>query len=266
MAKPQFFPKIKAVEEILLPQIKPSCGPLFLTTSLERAKGNVADSASFGLIYTGKKTLLVTCYHVWNDFVARREKNPDFKLCTCLDQKTPIELCTLFDGTKLRPIDQNKELDIATFDFTPFLSACTDQHFFRIGTGEENQLKEQDPVAIIGYPGKHRSEWDDGIKYGRVPYLGFAASISGHKIMVDFTRMMSQQRELTIKKGDDKNALGGVSGGPCFLVKRDYEPVLIGFVTEHINFSMAEVNFLQITSSKCIDENGKITPSDSFCR
>ena len=62
----------------------------------------------------------------------------------------------------------------------------------------------------------------------------------------------------------DARTFGGVSGGPCFVVRRDYEPYLIGFVTEHVGFSSVEDNFLQLTTSNCINEDGTIKPASSF--
>jgi hypothetical protein len=117
-------------------------------------------------------------------------------------------------------------------------------------------LKEGSTIAIVGFPGKHRKELDEGISYGRNPYIGFASSICGYKFLVDFTRMMTLEGELVFKRGQ-KN-YGGVSGGPCFIVRPDYEPFLIGFVTDHLSFGSVDDNFIKITMSTCINEDGTI--------
>jgi len=263
MTKPEFIPTVKEVESILLPKIKPSGGPLFFATSLKEARGHVLDSGSFGLVDTGKKKLLVTCHHVWNDFLKQRAKHSKCKLCVCLDERSPVVFSEFADGTKIEPIDQNKELDIATFDMSPFLSACKGRRFFKLDTGVGGQLKEQDAVAIIGYPGKFRTELEEGISFGNVPHIGFASSISGYFFVMDFTRMMSINRELDMHHKSEKHQYGGISGGPCFMFGRDYEPVLVGIVSDNLKFSFGELDIIKITSTSCIDEDGKLRPAAS---
>jgi hypothetical protein len=145
----------------------------------------------------------------------------------------------------------------------PFRAACEkDISFFIPNCGSVSALKEQDAVAIIGFPGKYRDDADEGIYFTREPYIGFASSISGYKMMVDFTTMMSPDRELTVKQDDKKPATSGVSGGPCFVVRPDYEPYLVGFVTDHLKFS--ESNFVQLTTSNCINDDGTLKSASSF--
>jgi hypothetical protein len=69
-------------------QVEPYSGPIFFTKSLKTPLGNVTNNGSFGLVDTGKRKLLVTCHHVWQRFQEERGKEPELKMCICLD--TPV--------------------------------------------------------------------------------------------------------------------------------------------------------------------------------
>jgi hypothetical protein len=262
MTKPEFIPKLREIQSFVIPQIKQALGPLFFATSLEKKKGNVIDNGSFAYVGTHKKNLLVTCHHVWNGFLEERAKKPGLRLCACFDDRTPIPFCTLPDGTENKPIDQDKQLDIATFDMKPFEHYVRDKNCFFPNHFPQSIVNQNDAVAIIGCPGKQRIDLGHAVGWGRQPYIGFVSEISGFKIKVDFTRMMSLNREMTINPKDEKPATSGTSGCPCFVFRADYKPYLIGFVTEqHIQFR----NEVQITCANCISEDGTLKSPMSFC-
>ena len=262
----RFIPKPEQIKIRALPFIKSACGPLFFATSLEKGKGNVVDNGSFALVGTSKKDLLVTCYHVWNGFLNKRKENPGLKLCACFDDKYPVPICTLPDGTENKPIDKNEKLDIAVFDLEPFKAYCGKHKMCAILNSEQQiQIKEKDAVGIVGHPGRFRVEVEQGISFGREPYVGFISSISGYKFLVDFTRVMDFDRNLLVKKWDKENAVtGGISGSPCFFIQPNYQPSLIGFVTDHVGWESVPENYVQVTMSSCINEDGTLKTADSF--
>jgi len=153
MTKPEFIPKLREIQSLVIPQIKQALGPLFFATSLEKKKGNVIDNGSFAYVGTHQKNLLVTCHHVWNGFLEERAKRPGLKLCGCFDDRTPVPFCTLPDGTENKPIDQDKQLDIATFDMKPFEHYVRGKNFFFPNHIPESIVNQNDAVAIIGCPG-----------------------------------------------------------------------------------------------------------------
>ena len=255
MTKPEFIPKLRQIQSLVIPQIKQALGPLFFATSLTRKKGNVINNGSFAYVATHEKNLLVTNYHVWNGFLEKRKQIPGLKLCGCFDDRYPTPFCTLPDGTENKPIDQDRLLDIATFDMKPFEHYVRQKNFFFSNHIPHSIVNRNDAVAIIGCPGEQRIDLGHAVQWGRQPYIGigFVSEISGFKIMVDFTRMMSLNRKLTINPNDKDPATAGTSGCPCFVFRSDYKPYLIGFVTEHhIQFK----NEVQITCSNCISEDG----------
>jgi hypothetical protein len=261
MSNSEFIPKIKQIQSLVIPEIKQALGPLFFATSLTRKRGNVIDNGSFAYVGTHQKNLLVTCYHVWNGFLEGRTKKPGLKLCGCFDDKTPTEFCTLPDGTANKPIDQDKQMDIAVFDMKPFERYINHKNFFSPNRFPQSIANVNDLVAIIGCPGRQRIDLGHSVFWGRQPYIGIVSEIKDFKIKVDFTRMMSLNRELTINPEDEKPATSGTSGCPCFVFRADYKPYLIGFVTEHhIRFK----NEVEITTAQCINEDGTLKAPMSF--
>jgi hypothetical protein len=65
---------------LIEPMVRQFCGPIFFTHSLEQAEGNITANGSFGLVDTGTKKLLVTCYHVWDEFREAHLKNSDLMM------------------------------------------------------------------------------------------------------------------------------------------------------------------------------------------
>ena len=244
-----------------MPDIKQALGPLFFAKSLGKKKGNVISNGSFTYVGTHQMDLLVTCHHVWDGFLEERKKTPGLKLCGCFDDKYPVPICTLPNGKENKPIDQDKQLDIATFDMKPFAGYVGKKNYFFPNHLPHSIANINDAVAIIGCPGKQRIDLGHAVGWGRQPYIGFISEINGFKIKVDFSKMMSLNRELTINPEDQKPATAGISGCPCFVFRPDYKPYLIGFVTEHhIQFK----NEVQITCANCINEDGTLKSPMSF--
>jgi hypothetical protein len=266
MNETKFIPSIPKLQSDVLPQIKQAFGPLFFATAIEKGQGNVIDNGSFAFVSTKTKLLLVTCYHVWNGFLAAREKNPELKFYACFDDKHSVCICTTIDGTQTKPIDQNEKLDITVFDMEPFQEFLGEQgkNFFYPLTIPVSQLTTNDLVGVIGSPGKQRFETEKGTGFGRQPYFAYVLATSGFTIRVDFTRVMSLDRELTYKQGDKKPATAGVSGGPCFLINTDYKSYLIGIVTDHVCYEGRQDNYLTVTTANCINEDGTLKTPDSF--
>ena len=143
----------------------------------------------------------------------------------------------------------------------PFEHYVRDKNYFFPNHIPQCIVNQNDAVAIIGCPGKQRIDLGHAVGWGRQPYIGFVSEINGFKIKVDFTRMMSLNRELTVNPNDKDPSTAGMSGCPCFVFRPDYKPYLIGFVTEHhIQFK----NEVQITCSSCVNEDGTLKSPMSF--
>ena len=135
---------------VVEPQVRQFCGPIFFTHSLETAVGNVTANGSFGLVDTGGKKMLVTCYHVWKEYQNARRESSDLKMCVCLDQKNPVVFAP--DES----LGEDPILDIATFDMAPLLAVCGGRKFFPLNQNPPPKIAKEDVVYFIGFPGNLR--------------------------------------------------------------------------------------------------------------
>jgi hypothetical protein len=230
-----FTPTKFDMEFLIEQEIRPYCGPIFFARSLESADGNITANGSFGLIDTGQKKILVTCHHVWKDFQNAVDKDPDLNLCVCLDRNPPV----ILDQGQL--IDQDKQLDIATFDIEPLLAACVGRKFYPLNQNSACRLKNGDPLAFVGYPGKFRSATDEGVQFGRMLHGVSVSDVSNLRVAAKISK-----------------AHGGISGTPCFLVRSGKPSLLVGFATEE------GFGILWFTHAHCLNVDGTINKMPNF--
>jgi hypothetical protein len=243
MAEPISSSIVNDATFLVLPRIKPSCGPLFFTHSLAVAAGNVSANGSFGLVNTGKKKLLVTCYHVLEEFRELTSEKPDLMLCVALTNVPEVlNLKNL--------IDENKQLDLASFDMEPMLSACEGREFFQVNCEHIHRVRKGDKLAFVGYPGRNRIETERAIFWGTTPHLLIAEDVSNYSMVAKTSRVMNLDRELLSERYE--NPYGGISGSPCFLVQKYSSVELVAFVTEHLN----DLQIMKFTSLNCLKSDG----------
>jgi hypothetical protein len=231
------------VRNVAIPQIKPSCGPIFFAESLEIAAGNVKDSGSFGLINTGKKKLLVTCHHVVEGFRDLKSKQPKLMLCLALGI-TP-EVLNL-DAL----IDEDKELDLAVFDMAGMMQIPRERVFFPFDCKQKCNVAKENVLLVIGYPGRHRVEFDKAIYWGTTPHLSIASDVTERNIYSSTQRMVNLNRQRL--SGIYENPYGGVSGSLCFVLQKDFRPQLVGVVSKHAMETMT------ITRLQCLRSDGML--------
>jgi len=231
------------VRDVAIPQIKPSCGPIFFTESLEIAAGNIEGSGSFGLINTGKKKLLVTCHHVVEGFRELKCKKPKLMLCLALGI-TP-ELLNL-DAL----IDEDKELDLAVFDMAGITHFARERVFFPFDSKQKCNVAKDHVLLAIGYPGRNRVEFDKAIYWGTTPFLSIATDVTERKIYSSTHRMVNLGRQRLSEI--HKNPYGGLSGSLCFALRKNFRPQLVGVVSEHAMETMT------ITRLQCLKSDGML--------
>lgn len=189
---------------VVEPKVRQFCGPLFFTDSLETPSG-VSNNGSFGLVDTGSKKLLVTCYHVWEGFQEARKKNSDLKMCVCLNWGPFVVL----DAEKL--VAKDEKLDIATFDMEHLSSVCDKRKFYPLHQNPpRKKLGRGDMLLFVGFPGHFRRVENGALGFGRQGFvIGVADSYcNGFKFV-------SNIKSLNVKP----DVLSGISGSPCFLVR-----------------------------------------------
>ncbi len=230
---------------IIEPQISPYCGPLFFARSLETAVGNVVANGSFGLVDTGKKKLVVTCCHVWDDYQNLRKSDSELRMLICLDRKPPVVL------DSIAPIDQDPKLDIATFDAASLQGACGDRKFYPLNLNPPPRIHKGEKLAFIGYPGRFRSETELGVHFGRFAYGVNVSDLSGLSVIADISIMRFIYDQSPILQ-DSPNQHGGISGSPCFLVRNQRKPQLVAFATS------VGLDLIHLTHVHCLNPDGTI--------
>jgi hypothetical protein len=224
---------------VIEPYVRQYCDPIFFTKSLESAKGNITANGSFGFVDTGTKKVLVTCRHVWDEFQKAKLHDADLKMGICLGITNPV----LFDPSE--PIDQNQELDLATFDISGTDLSNVGRKFYPLSHNPPRSVSKDDRIFFIGFPGKGREvrDSDGALGFVRAPFAVLVIDVSPMKFFVDISGLSLPPKEF-----------GGISGCPCFLVRRQRPPLLVGFATSCWS------DVLSVTHAKCINRDGSLAP------
>ncbi|MGD0260649.1 MAG: hypothetical protein ABSD29_12590 [Verrucomicrobiota bacterium] len=245
MPKPP--PKLKGFDLVFLvePKIRPCCGPIFFTRPLESgAPDDIIESGSFGLADTGTMKLLVTCHHVWDKFQELRRENPQLKMCLCLNSNSIVLL------EPIQPIDQDENLDIASFDMKPFLEQCREIEFFRFNCSREPRVKRGDALAFVGFPGRIQAHTSIGVRFQRRFHVTRAYDVTDSRVVSDLTRLKPYRQEP--KLVGLKDGYGGISGSPCFLVRQNSVLQLVALATDEA------LGILRFTLLNCLNSAGTI--------
>jgi hypothetical protein len=107
---------------IVEPQVRKFCGPLFFVSSQTTPKGNINGSASFGLVDTGQKKLLVTCWHVLfgeGGFKETHSVNPAFQFGIGFGGTKPVSIS--YEDLMEKKVDDERRCDLVTFDVSDAL-------------------------------------------------------------------------------------------------------------------------------------------------
>jgi hypothetical protein len=224
------------LEYVIEPQVRQFCGPIFFTKSLQTALGNVIANASFGFLDTGSQKLLVTCHHVWDEFQDMRLLCPDLRMCLCLDRRHPV----LFAPE--RPVVEDREFDIVTFDMQSLLPACGHHKFYPLNQIPARKIVRGDVLFFIGFPGHLRRASEAALGIGRSPFGVQVHSVDDWRILSDITNLKTEP-----------DMLGGISGCPCFLLEENKRPQLVGFAS-----GVVLAKYLKFTHARCLNHDGTI--------
>jgi hypothetical protein len=212
---------------------------------LKSAVGNVIANGSFGLVDTGKKKLLVTCYHVWEEL----EKHPELKMCVFLDRNPSIGVKGV--DLNFQPLDQDKHLDLVTFDIEPLLSECRNRKFYPLNQNPARRVEKGNQLAFLGYPGVLRSAAVEYVQFGSMVYAIEVSSVDGLIFHSDMSKARTiYKHPLELIEPSDRH--GGISGSPCFWVRQGRPAQLVGFARSEW------MGFLWFTHARCLNPDGTI--------
>jgi hypothetical protein len=229
---------------IVEPQVRKFCGPLFFASSTITPKNTIESSGSFGLIAIGNKKLLVTCWHVLQGFKEKHAENPALRFGVGFGGSRPFSV-SLEDLLKMK-VDDERRCDLVAFDVSDALDlvAASNLEFFNLNSNRPPRVQDGDVLFLIGFPRKGRIENEASVGFPRQP-IGVRASLIGESTFIS--------NVVNLKL--DETDYGGISGAPCFVVREDAPPKLVGFAT---GFAPNQMNMLQFTYAKFIGQDGII--------
>lgn len=222
MKTPSKISRIDVVH-VLWPQISPFCGPLYFGTSNVETI-DVERSATFTLVNTGTKKLLITNAHVLNAFEQEKRVQSHLKFWVCLHGGQQFILDV---G---RHCGYDRSLDLVAFDMDksdeqlPIRFYQMNFPVRRLGLG--------DKILSVGYPGCFRTTFDTPqIEFGAVPMaLNVTRVVDTISFMADISDATYENPKL---ENNPDERLGGISGSPCFFIRDALsKPDLVGFVKE----------------------------------
>jgi hypothetical protein len=232
---------------IVEPQVRKFCGPLFFVSSKATPKGTINGSASFGLVDTGQKKLLVTCWHVLfgeGGFKDVHSTNPAFLFGIGFGGTKPVSLN--YEDLMEKKVDDDRRCDLVTFDVSDALDlvAASNLEFYNLKANRPPSVEIEDVLYFIGFPSKGRIENETSVGHIRQPFGLQVAQVNESNFMASVTNLKL-----------DKTDYGGISGAPCFVVQEGRPIRLVGFAT---GYGDRVLNMLQFTYARCIGEDGII--------
>ena len=224
--------------------------PLFFGDQPTKDKPSNVNNGTVTLVDFGKGPIGITCAHVLSDYRGKlRDKG-----------------AALFQigNLKLDPLEQlvaeDKELDLATVALTKDQADIITgdgeigAYFFKPDLWPTPLLEKDSFVAFGGFPGKWRERISDDELVFNTFSVGSCqvASVSLDHFVCQFEREY-WVKSLDLQNREDINDLGGLSGGPAFILKQLHWE-FVGVIYE---FS-PEFDLIYLRPSNLIAENGAI--------
>jgi hypothetical protein len=228
---------------IVEPEVRPYRGPILLDHSGPLAnEENIAGNGGFTLVDTGAKKLLVTCFHVSQEFKTMKDEEPNARILACLDLNNPVIL------NELTPIDEDARLDIVTIDFSQMLSACAGRQFFRLSESPPKHVRKGDKLVLVGNQGQYRFASNEHCLLGATVYGIVVTNVDGPRFQAD----IANSNVLEKMKPRTGRPHAGISGSPCFLYRTGRRCEMVGITTTYWG------EMLWFTHIGCINTDGTI--------
>jgi hypothetical protein len=181
-------------------------------------------NATVALIDTGSKKLLITCAHVWHEFLDYRQGVPTARLYTIFANGFgfPIHLAD-------EPLDVDQGIDLAVFEAKPENWDMGHKEFYRIDRWPIPKAKNGDPLIFLGFPGAAR---DTLSGFGNFQYASFGmivSDVSDRKLVIVGRHSDGQLLDNFGNKVPPMS-VGGLSGSPAYVRDGKARFLLTGFV------------------------------------
>lgn len=220
----EFNEKLGRIKNELIPIFQNYIVPIFILPS--QSSCGLIDVITNGtgfLLNLHGKYLLVTCSHVWEEFI--HLNSPNATIGAAMGNNK------LFNLSKQLPIANSKERDIAIFDVSHHVvnEKFGNKSFYVPQTWPPRRPKENDLVLVLGYPGMFRQPTQGNINI--VFILDFIRNISDNTITL---RDENNERKMICYNDllPDLNDFGGFSGAPAFAQYDEDKWTFIGIMYE----------------------------------
>jgi hypothetical protein len=202
------------------------CAPIFFLPSPTSGPSAIAANGTVALLDTGEKKLLLTCFHVWDEFRNYRQEVPGGCLCAVFNNY--LQQPTFIPDEAL--IDADADLDLAVFEARPDTWSMGYKRFYRIDRWPIPKAKKGDPIAFVGFPGASRKT-DQGIgDFGTAMFGLTVTDVSERKLII--APMPGDEQHLVDNEGRELPPfdVGGLSGTPAYVRDSKARLLLVGFV------------------------------------
>lgn len=196
----------------ILDEIERCVAPIWASESRAAPPPTVNNSGTCGFVDTGEQKLLLTAWHVLDEFRRLQAIRVEAVLAVNLGPGCTVAL------NEPVIIDEHEELDIAVIAFSDLESyAPHDKHYFPIRIWPIATVERGQAIAINGFPGERRIT---APLLGIFEPMGFGmlvSSASDHSIVLadesGTLHTVGPNGEI-----QERVRLGGFSGSPAFLV------------------------------------------------
>ncbi len=224
--------------------------PVFFGSSPAHGAMTELNNGTASLVDFGKGTIAVTCYHVLEPYklVRRQKPEPTFQIGNLkFDPLTQV-------------IDESESLDIVTISIKDdqleelLVKGDKGKLIFKPHKWPPNEVKESDFVAFGGFPG----DWREQMSRSEIAFNTYSSGGCRVASVADDHFVCQFEREYWIKTLDFQGSenlrcLGGMSGGPVFILRKLYWE-FVGIIFE---FSEA-FELMFIRPAKLINSDGSI--------
>jgi hypothetical protein len=131
--------------DIIEDRLGKHCGALFFISSLSPPI-ELLRNATYGLVDTGEKKLLLTCYHVWDFLQELRRTHRGAEIAINLAPG----LSPVISGAPV--LDSDRDLDIAVIDPKLQVGELGDRAFFKMINWPQSPIQTGEAIAFLGYP------------------------------------------------------------------------------------------------------------------
>lgn len=194
------------------------CGAIYIAPNSDAPPCDILDNGSFGLIDTGEKKLLVTCFHVLDFYENEKARNPSAIMAVVLGTGYKTQL---FD---LPLVDSNPDIDLAVFDWGERPSE--EKSFLPVRQFPIPQAQIGGAIVLQGFPRTQREGTQTSGSFGAFFFGGTITAVNDRTILV-----ASGEHSLTsVDTGEplEPIELSGISGSPAYTFRNGWK--LAGFV------------------------------------